>query len=288
MPMATQATDLLIAPRAAAPHRTATDTFARFADKALKAAAASWLVVAMAGQWIMATYVGLLYGGIVAGTRPETWNAVMAHGHVPGEPVLNGVVMGHVAFAFVVLVGGSLQLVPAIRRRWPALHRWNGRLYLAAVALMCVGGMAMQLTRAALQSGVFTSALTINVVLTAVFAWRAYRDARARRFDAHRRWAMRLFVVAGAQWFFRIALMLWIVVNQGPVGFDPETFRGPTTSILAYAQFLLPWAVLELYFRAQAAGPRAKLAMAGGLGLMTLATAGGIAAASLILWVPRM
>jgi hypothetical protein len=225
---------------------------------------------------------------VVLSGRPEGWGTVMERGHVPGDGVGNGVVIAHVAFAFVVLVGGALQLLPFVRRRWPAFHRWNGRLYLTAVAIMCIGGLAMQFTRAALQSGVFTSALTINVALTALFAWQAYRHARARRFDAHRRWALRLFIVAGAQWFFRIALMLWIVVNQGPVGFDPETFAGPTTTTLAYAQYLLPWAVLELYFRAQAAGPRAKLAMAGGLGLMTLATAGGIGAASLILWLPHM
>jgi hypothetical protein len=82
--------------------------------------------------------------------------------------------------------------------------------------------------------------------------------------------------------------MLWIVVNQGPVGFDPDTFQGPTTTILAFAQFLLPLAVLEAWLRAQAAGPGAKLAMAGALAAMTLATAGGIGAASMILWLPRI
>jgi hypothetical protein len=268
--------------------RRAVASAARFADRALSVAAASWWAVALAGQWLMALYVFVLYGRATAAGDAQGWNAVMERGHVAGEPVLNAVVVAHVAFAFVVLVGGAVQLVPAIRRRWPAFHRWNGRLYLLAVAAMCVGGMAMQLTRAGLQTPVFTSALALDVLLVAAFATMAWRTARARRFDAHRRWALRLFAVASAQWFFRIALMLWLLVMQGPVGFDPATFEGPTTTTLAFAQFLLPLAVLEAYLRAQRGGAGAKLAMAGTLGAMTLATAGGIAGATLILWLPRV
>jgi uncharacterized membrane protein len=260
----------------------------RFAEKALRHAAAAWVAAAMLGQWIMATYVFALYGGAVARGDAQGWNTVMERGHVDGAPMGNAVVVAHVAFAFVVLAGGALQLVPAIRRRWPALHRWNGRLYLLAVAAMCVGGLVMHFTRARFQTGVFDAALVLNVVLAAAFGWLAWRAARARRFDAHRRWALRTFVVASAQWFFRLALMLWILLNQGPVGFDPETLVGPTITFLAFAQFLLPLAVLEGWLRAQAAGPSAKLAMAGVLGAMTLATAGGIAAASMILWLPRV
>ena len=40
----------------------------------------------------------------------------------------------HLAFAFVITVGGLLQLIPAIRRTRPALHRWTGRAYLVAAA----------------------------------------------------------------------------------------------------------------------------------------------------------
>ena len=286
--MSAEAADVFVAAGRASGLKPLLQRASRLAPKALRLAVAAWFVVAMLGQWLMAAYVLVLYGGVTLRGDPAGWNQVMEHGHVAGEPVGNAVVVGHVGFAFVVLLGGALQAIPAIRRRWPVLHRWNGRVYLAAVALMCLGGLAMQLTRASLQTFVFTSALILDVAMTVGFGWLAWRSARARRFDAHRRWALRTFVAASAQWVFRISLMLWIVVNQGPAGFDPDTFEGPTTTVLAFAQFLLPLALLELYFRAQAAGPRLQWAAAGVLGSTALATAGGIAAAAMILWLPRM
>jgi hypothetical protein len=76
-------------------------------------------------------------------------------------------------------------------------------------------------------------------------------------------------------WFFRLMLPLWIVVNQGPAGFDPETFQGPALTAIAFLSYRLPLAMLELYFRAQKAAAGARLAMAGGLGVATLLTAAG-------------
>jgi hypothetical protein len=83
--------------------------------------------------------------------------------------------------------------------------------------------------------------------------------------------------------------MGWIVLNKGPVGFDPHTFRGPTLSLMAFGQTLVPLAILEMVFqvrkRAQAL-PR--LVVAAVLGLASAATLVGIAAATLLMWLPHM
>ena len=101
--------------------------------------------------------------------------------------------------------------------------------------------------------------------------------------------ALRLFLVVSGVWFFRIGLMLWIVVNRGPAGFDPVTFSGPFLTILSFAQYLLPLAVLELYFRAQRSTMAGvHVSMAAGLTVLTLVTAGGIAAATMLMWLPRL
>jgi tetratricopeptide (TPR) repeat protein len=117
----------------------------------------------------------------------------------------------------------------------------------------------------------------------------AYRTARAGDFVAHRRWALRLFIVASAVWFFRIALMLWLAVNGGPAGFDAATFTGPLLTFLAFAQTLVPLALLELYlFARDRASAGTRFAISGGLVVVTLAMAGGIAAAATAIWLPRM
>ena len=101
-----------------------------------------------------------------------------------------------------------------------------------------------------------------------VFATLALRYALARDFKTHRRWALRLFMVVNGVWFFRVGLMFWIAVNQGPVGFDPKTFRGPFLSFWAFADYLLPLAILELYLRTKdRAGTRGQFAMAADAGM---------------------
>lgn len=100
---------------------------------------------------------------------------------------------------------------------------------------------------------------------------------------------LRLFLAANGVWFFRVGLMLWLVVNKRPAGFDPVTFQGPFLTFLAFAQFLLPLAVLELYLRARdgASAPR-RAVMAAGLCALTLAMGGGIAAAFMGMWLPHL
>jgi hypothetical protein len=79
------------------------------------------------------------------------------------------------------------------------------------------------------------------------FAFFAIRDAMGRRFEAHRRWAMRLFLASSGVWFFRVGLMLWLLINRGPVGIG-KNFDGPFVTTWFFGQYLVPLAVLEIYF----------------------------------------
>ncbi len=259
----------------------------RRAARALTVAAAAWFVVAVLGQLVFAAYVLVFYGGATVAGEFERWNKEITRGYVAGDFVGNLVVFLHLALAVVVMGGGAIQLVPAVRRRWPRFHRWNGRVYLISVLVVALGGIFMTLTRGSAVALLPVLGINLNALLIVGFAAMAIFHARARRIAAHRRWALRLYLAAGGVWFFRIGLMLWIVVNGGPVGFDPQTLSGPTLSVLAFAQYALPLLVLELYLLAQQRGRRAKLAMVAGLIVATLVTAAGSAAATMMLWAPR-
>lgn len=261
---------------------------ARAGGRALRCVAAAWWAVAFAGQLLFALYIVMFYARNALAGRPEAWNAVIKDGYVPGDTVGNLVLASHLAFALAVVAGGALQLVPRIRARWPRAHRWNGRVFAGSAVIAAVGGLVMVWGHPKPEQFVQHLGISLDAVLILAFAFLAVRAARARRYDAHRRWALRLFLAVGGVWFFRIGLMAWIVANQGPAGFDPKTFSGPFLSFLAFAQYLVPLALLELYFRAQRGGARVQLAMAFGLGAATLVMAGGIAAAGAILWLPRI
>lgn len=270
--------------------RAGPSPWTRRAGPSLRAAAAFWFAVAALGQLIFATYIAGFYGRSIVTGQPQRWNQVMPHGYVAGDTYSNLVLGLHLAFAFVITVGGLLQLIPALRRRVPALHRWTGRAYLVAAAIMSLGGLSMVWGRGAVGDLSQHVAISLNALLILGCAATAWRHARARRVDLHRRWALRLFLAVSGVWFFRVGLMAWIVVNQGPAGFDEKTFAGPFLTALAFSVYVvLPLGVLELYFRAQRSGrPRAQYAMAGGLALLTLLMGVGIAAATAFMWLPNL
>jgi tetratricopeptide (TPR) repeat protein len=116
----------------------------------------------------------------------------------------------------------------------------------------------------------------------------ALRYAMARDFTTHRRWALRLFLVASASWFFRLGFFLTLVLF-GPIGFDPTTFSGPLLTFWSLAQYLLPLGVLELYLRAQEhTGALRRMATAGVLFVLTLGMGAGIGAVTMASWMPNV
>jgi hypothetical protein len=252
-------------------------------------AAKAWFIVAILGQLLFVTYVIGFYGRAAAQGRPELWNKVLPHGYVTGDTFGNIVVAMHLAFAAYITLGGALQVISGVRRWFPTLHRWNGRAYMVSAFIMSAGGLVMVWTRGTVGGPAQAVAISINALLIMLCAVMTLRHALARQFDVHRRWALRLFLVVSGVWFFRIGLMFWIAVNQGPVGFDPHTFRGPALVALAFGQYLLPLAMLELYFRAQKSrSAAAQGIMAASLGMLTLVTAAGIAAAFMFMWLPML
>jgi hypothetical protein len=92
--------------------------------------------------------------------------------------------------------------------------------------------------------------VSLDAVLIMIFAATAMRYAMARRIDVHRRWALRTFIVANGVWFTRVMYgFLSMLPGETPGVTDDMT--GPTNIAIGFASYLLPLAVLELYFLAQ-------------------------------------
>ncbi|MEK6152415.1 DUF2306 domain-containing protein [Flavobacteriaceae bacterium 3-367] len=259
------------------------------ADALLNAAVKFWFLVAVLGQWIFVYYVSAFYGGTALQGEFARWNEVLPHGYVEGETMGNLAVALHILLAVIIIVGGPLQLIPQTRTYAPSFHRWNGRLYVMLAFLISVDGLYMVWTRGTISGLVGDISVSINAVLIMLCAALAWRYAVAKNFPVHRRWTLRLFLVVNGVWFFRIGLMFWLFVNGAPVGFDPETFRGPFLTFLGFAQYLLPLAILELYLAAQRwGGTLGKTTMAITLFVITMVTGVGIFAATTGMWLPRL
>ena len=256
----------------------------------LEASATTWFVTALFGQFVFSVYITVVYGGATISGDATRWNQVMPNGHVPGDRVGNTAIALHVLLAVLIMVAGAAQLVPAIRRRAPALHRWTGRAYMGTIALTSIAGLYLVWGRGSVGDLSQHIAISLNAVILCTCGAQAWRHARARDYAAHRRWALRTYLAANGVFFFRLSLFLWLVIHQRPVGFDPDSFSGPFLTILAFSVYVfVPIGVLELYFGAQRSthSGRRRATAVGLFGLSAM-TAAGIAAVSLIIWIPTM
>jgi uncharacterized membrane protein len=257
------------------------------ADTALKTAARFWFVATIFGQLIFAFTVASFYALTALRGDYHKWN--FTNGYVPGVSLGNTAVAMHVASAVIVMLAGAVQLVPQIRNRFPAFHRWNGRIYMLTALTLSVAGLYMTWFRGSVGDLSIHLGSTVNALLIWLCGGMALRYALARDFKTHRRWALRFFLVVSASWFFRIGFFLSFLIFKGPFGFDPTTFRGPFLTFMSFAQFLIPLAVLEIYLWAQdRPGVLRRMATAGMLFVVTLAMGAGLFAVAMAVWVPQV
>lgn len=258
-------------------------------EKILQISGVAWFLTAAIGQWIFVYYVAVQYIPVL--TRdglPGLENTALPDGYVPGDLMGNIAIASHVLIAIVIIGAGPLQLIPQIRNRFRAFHRYTGRIYMATAVITSFAGLYLVWTRGTVGGMAGHLAISLDAVLIILFAGVTLFFAVRREIDRHRRWAMRLFMVVSAVWFFRIGIMFWFMTTGG-VGIDPETFEGPFLTFMYFGQMLIPLAVLQLYFNAQDSS-HAVLKFSASLVvvLATAATAIGVFAAAMGMWFPRL
>jgi uncharacterized membrane protein len=253
----------------------------------LQAAAGLWFTVAFAGQVIFATSTALFYSMTALRGDMGAWNKHLVHGYTAGDPVGNTALIIHILCAVLVIFSGSIQFVPAIRRRAPVWHRWNGRVYIAAAFSIAVFGLYLLMSRGSGMTPLQEAGTALLGVLVMLCAAMALRHALRRDFATHRRWAWRLYLLVCSTLFIRSGVALAAMVVAGTGAFDLSVLKGGVLTFMIYGQYIVPLAVLELYFWTQRRGGRAaKLAMAGGLVAISLIMSAGVAAASMAFFVP--
>ena len=254
--------------------------------RALSAGAVFWFATAVLGQAAFITFIVLFFGGAIAGGDLAAVNdKPHVTGYVPGDLVGNVQFLGHALLGGLVTLSGIWQLVPALRRRWPAVHRWNGRLFLAVALVVTSSGFWLVWIRGSRLGLGSDLSISLNGLLIVGFAVLAWRSAVRRDVATHRRHALRAWLLVNGVWFLRIGIMLAGLLLT-PLGVRID-YQGPVFIGVSIASWLLPLAVLELYFRAERSSyPTMKHAMGGVLSLMALAMLAGSLAAVAFMWWP--
>ncbi len=152
----------------------------------------------------------------------------------------------HAAGAATALLLGPFQFRPTLRRRWPRLHRWTGRAYVAGCL---VGGASGLVLAAGTSAGpVAQSGFSAVGVLWMYVTARGWGTARAGRFPEHRRWMIRSFALT----FAAVTLRIYLPTAM-TLGFSLTS----TYQVIAWLSWVPNAALAEIYLRRGKASPAA-------------------------------
>lgn len=255
----------------------------------LKTSVNIWFTIVVIGQFIFSLYILGLYGVNGIAGDFEKWNTASPHGYVQRDFWGNTFFGLHVILAAIITIGGPLQLMKKVRIRFPKFHRINGRIYIGSAFLISIAGFYLSWIRGSVGGLTGSIFISINGTIILICAFYTIRKAMTSQFENHRRWAIRLFLAMSGVWFFRVFLMLWLTIHQGPKGFDMETFQGPALNMLYTFSYIFPIFFAEIYFITKEAEPiMGKRILAIFMLVLTGCITVGTFSATLGLWLPNL
>ncbi|MEL6102945.1 MAG: DUF2306 domain-containing protein [Pseudomonadota bacterium] len=156
-------------------------------------------------------------------------------------------IFGHMALGAVVALLAVVQLVGPLRRHWPVLHRVSGRTLALLAIPTALGGLIYIGLNGTIGGPVMNVGFALYGVLLLLTAIQAPRFAMAGDYGRHRRWGLRLAILALGSWLYRVHYGLWFWLTQGwGVG---SLLDGPFDRIQVFAFYLPYLVILELSFR---------------------------------------
>ena len=156
----------------------------------------------------------------------------------------------HVAASGVAMLVGAFQFYKPLRAKAPSMHRWIGRIYVAACVIGGLAGGTIALSSTA--GPVAGWGFFMLAVLWVPFTLMAWVSAMRRDFNAHERWMIRSFALTFAAVTLRIYLPIASIMNHG---FPLDAYR-----IIAWAAWVPNLIVAELFIATLRKAKRPKVA----------------------------
>jgi hypothetical protein len=182
----------------------------------------------------------LLAGAFIAYSLPPYLTLDPARSRIAppaGSASYYPLLVGHVVFGSIAMLGGCLQVWAWFRRRFPVLHRRIGYLYVFGGVLP--GGL-MGLTLGAMTP--FGPVLRASNVLLAIVwlgvTFAGFRAARRGEYDVHRRWMIRSVVLTLSVITNRVWAVVWFLALSPQLA---TTFAGSETLLVQTIAGLSGW-----------------------------------------------
>jgi len=203
----------------------------------------SWISAAMFGMYILAFYL------VSIPSHLNSWNDNLPGLYEKGNAPALGAMSAHLLTGAIILLLGPIQLIGSLRERWPFLHRWLGRIYVFSGGIAGLGGLCFILAKGTIGGEVMNVGFGLYGLLMTVAAFETFRHARARRFNVHRAWAIRLFALAIGSWLYRMDYGFWLIAAHG-LG-HTHSFRGRFDVLMSFFFYLPNLLVAELFIRTE-------------------------------------
>ncbi|GGB83974.1 DUF2306 domain-containing protein [Dyadobacter sediminis] len=224
-----------------------------------------WTSAALFGMYILAFYAAALYEDDM-----QRWNKVLPGLYNRNSLAATSGIGFHFAAGGIILVLGSIQLIEKVRLRFPAVHRWIGRIYIVASLLAAAGGIAFIVLKGTIGGTAMDIGFGLYGALMFVAAIQTFRYAVTKRLELHRAWALRLYALAIGSWLYRMDYGFWLLLTDG-LGHTPH-FTGPFDTVMFFFFYIPNLIVAEAFIRARKYNASALLRISASF-LLFLATA---------------
>lgn len=198
----------------------------------------AWFTMSFFGLYALFQYIVPYFRNDV-----ERWDKTNSGLYRRGNLPANALMVTHLTCGVLVSFAGPVQLIPAIRRRYLAVHQWTGRVYIA-VGLILSSCMLFYIPIYRTSRRWFHEDLGNFLFAAAAFvaAIQSYRYVKLGDIDNHKLWSWRLFAVFyGASWYR---------LYGGPM-FVIDSWTGARKFLINLSFYLIwipSWFVVELIY----------------------------------------
>lgn len=204
---------------------------------------------ALAGLTTFGAYIVLRGTGLTSRTFSQ-WNDLVSGVQLQtaADWIASLGIGMHFFMGAVLVLAWPILFSSRIRACHRRVHRWTGRIYVTAGFMAGVGGLSFILARHTGRAD--HTAFAIWGLVMMCSAVLAYVHARARRFDLHRAWAIRLFAMVLGSWIFDLEYRAWDDLTGG-IGMGTDDVPGPFDYAIQYFFFVPNLLVAEYFIRNQ-------------------------------------
>ncbi|MEM7127714.1 MAG: DUF2306 domain-containing protein [Chloroflexota bacterium] len=203
-----------------------------------------WISAIIFGLYILLYYLNSWLGGELS-----RWNEGVSELYAEDDPLATGGMGIHFIGGTVLLFFGTIQFIERLRLRYPVIHRWLGRIYIASSLATAIGGLLYIFTHGTVGGTVMDVGFALYGLVMMVAAVETIRHARARRYERHRIWALRLYLLVIASWLYRMEYGFWYLFTGG-AGSTPNLI-GPFDQVMAFFFYIPNLLLLEFFLRAK-------------------------------------